>query len=148
MRKQILNWSPKIFQNFFTPEINRCSLNSTSFLNRYSTVNLKQQADFKLRCNNVFEKVALNMLSLFDKVKRDNFWGTFLKASGGTTKFSVHFFSSEQSLLRSYSIFQFDMLQDSDDTINHHILNKLRFEFKMPNFLWSNKIYLFMIFLE
>ena len=88
------------------------------------------------------------MLSLFDKFKKEDFWGPFLKASGGTTKFSVHFFSSEQSLLRSYSIFQFDMLQDSDDTINHHILNKLRFEFKMPNFLWSNKIYLFMIFLE
>ena len=34
------------------------------------------------------------MLSLFDKFKR----GPFLKASGVTTKFSIHFYSIEQSL--------------------------------------------------
>ena len=39
------------------------------------------------------------MLSLFDKFKRDHFWGPFLKASGGTTKFSIHVYYSEQSLL-------------------------------------------------
>ena len=41
------------------------------------------------------------MLSLFDKFKRDNFWQPFLKATGGTTKFSINFYSSDQSLLFS-----------------------------------------------
>ena len=45
-----------------------------------------------------FKKVVLVILSLFDKIKRDNFWGPFLKASGSTTNFSIHFYSSEQSL--------------------------------------------------
>ena len=40
------------------------------------------------------------MLSLFDKLKRDNYWGPFLKASGVTTKFPIHFYSSEQSLFK------------------------------------------------
>ena len=44
----------------------------------------------------------LIMLSLFSKFKRDNFWGPFLKALGGTTKFSIHFYSSEQSLFVRY----------------------------------------------
>ena len=38
------------------------------------------------------------MLYLFDKFKRNNYWGPFLKAWGGTTKFLIHFYSMEQSL--------------------------------------------------
>ena len=42
--------------------------------------------------------VVLIMLSLFDKFKRDNFWGPFLKALGGSTKISIYFYPIEQFL--------------------------------------------------
>ena len=58
---------------------------------------------FKLCCNNVFKKVELMVLSLFDKFKRDNFWRPFLKTSGVTRKFSIHFYSNEQFLLLGFS---------------------------------------------
>ena len=45
------------------------------------------------------------MLSLFDKFKIDHFRGPSLKASGGITKFSIHFYSNEQ-LLRIWGFFQ------------------------------------------
>ena len=62
------------------------------------------------------KKVILIMLSLFDKFKRDHFWGPFLKASGGSTKISIHFYSSEQFL------FYFD--KGSHDLVYEKLTNK------------------------
>ena len=51
--------------------------------------------NFKFRWNNDFKKVVLIMSFLFDKFKRDNFWGPFWKTSVGTTKFPIHLYYSE-----------------------------------------------------